>query len=295
NPTVRISGELLPTHLSASGYQQLINCPYQFFAARCLQLEAPDSIREMLAKADYGERVHLSLQAFHENVHDLPGPFNTTITRENKPAAIKCLNEIAAAVFARDLEDNFLHRGWLRRWQEMIPAYIEWQLERQQQWRVKSTELNVTREHGQITLRGRLDRIDAGTDGDSGAPIAGIIDYKTGSIPKNADVLSGESVQLPFYALLAEHISSKTITQVEYLALDTATKKGATPMVRAMGTLETETLGTLVQNTAARLDLLVNQMTTGTPMPAWGDEATCGYCQMSGICRRETWRDLTEN
>ena len=295
NPTVRISGELFPAHLSASGYQQLINCPYQFFAARCLQLEAPDSIREMLAKADYGERVHLSLQAFHENVHDLPGPFNTTITRENKPAAIKCLHEIAAAVFARDLEDNFLHRGWLRRWQEMIPAYIEWQLERQQQWRVKSTELNVTREHGQITLRGRLDRIDAGTDSDSGAPIVGIIDYKTGTIPKNADVLSGESVQLPFYALLAEHISSKTITQVEYLALDTATKKGATPMVKAMGTLETETLDTLVQSTAARLDLLVNQMTTGTPMPAWGDEVTCGYCQMSGICRRETWRDLTEN
>jgi len=295
NPSVRISSELFPAHLSASGYQQLINCPYQFFAARCLQLEAPDSIREMLAKADYGERVHLSLQAFHENVDDLPGPFNATITRENKPAAIKCLHEIAVAVFARDLEDNFLHRGWLRRWQEMIPAYIEWQLKRQQQWRVKSTELNVTREHGQITLRGRLDRIDAGTDGDSGAPTVGIIDYKTGSIPKNADVLSGESVQLPFYALLAEHVGNETITHVEYLALDTATKKGATPMVRAMGTLETETLDTLVQNTAARLDLLVNQMTTGTPIPAWGDEVTCGYCQMSGICRRETWRDLAEN
>ncbi len=295
NPTVRISSELFPTHLSASGYQQLINCPYQFFAARCLQLEAPDSIREMLAKADYGERVHLSLHAFHENVRGLPGPFNATITSDNKPAAIKCLNEIAAAVFARDLEDNFLHRGWLRRWQEAIPAYIEWQRERQRQWRVKSTELKVTRKHGQITLRGRLDRIDAGTDNDSGVPIAGIIDYKTGSIPKNADVLNGESVQLPFYALLAEHIGRETITQVEYLSLDTATKKGASSMVKTAGTLETETLDTLMQNTATRLDLLVNQMTTGTPIPAWGDEITCGYCQMSGICRRETWQDLAEN
>ncbi len=295
HPAARISAELFPTHLSASGYQQLINCPYQFFTARCLQLTAPDSIREMLAKADYGERVHLSLQAFHENVHNLPGPFNATITSNNKSAATQCLNEIAAAVFASDLEDNFLHRGWLRRWQEMIPAYIEWQLERQQRWQVKSTELNVTHAHEQITLRGRLDRIDAGTDSDSGAPIAGIIDYKTGIIPKNADVLSGESVQLPFYALLAEHIGNETITQVEYLALDTATKKGAAPVVRTMGTLETETLATLVQNTATRLELLVNQITAETPMPAWGDEVTCEYCQMSGICRRETWRDLAEH
>jgi len=295
NPAAHITAGLFPAHLSASGYQQLINCPYQFFAARCLQLEAPDSIREMLAKADYGERVHLSLQAFHENVHDLPGPFDAAITNNNKPAAIKCLHEIATAVFARDLEDNFLHRGWLRRWQEMIPAYIEWQLKRQQQWQVKATELNVTREHGKVTLRGRLDRIDAGTDAESGAPVTGIIDYKTGAIPKNADVLSGESVQLPFYALLTEHEGNETVTRVEYLALDTTTKKGASPAVKAMGTLETETLDTLVQNTAKRLDLLVDQITAGTPMPAWGDDVTCGYCQMSGICRREAWQELTEN
>ncbi|HHI94792.1 MAG TPA: DNA helicase [Gammaproteobacteria bacterium] len=293
NPAAHITAGLFPAHLSASGYQQLINCPYQFFAARCLQLEAPDSIREMLAKADYGERVHLCLQAFHENVRDLPGPFNATITGSNKPAAIKCLNEIAAAVFARDLEDNFLHRGWLRRWQEMIPAYIDWQLERQQQWQVKSTELRVTREHGRITLRGRLDRIDASTDADAGAPIVGIVDYKTGAIPKNADVLSGESVQLPFYALLAEHTGHETVAQVTYLALDTNTKKGTAPVVKAMGMLETETLDTLVQNTAARLNLLVEQITAGTPMPAWGDNVTCEYCQMSGICRRETWQDLS--
>jgi len=295
HPAADIATGLFPTHLSASGYQQLINCPYQFFAARCLQLEAPDSIREMLAKADYGERVHLSLQAFHEDVHGLPGPFNATITSNNKPAAIKCLNEITSAVFARDLEDNFLHRGWLKRWQEKIPAYVEWQLDRQQQWQVKSTELNVTREHDQITLHGRLDRVDASTDMDSGAPIVSIVDYKTGIIPKNTDVLSGESVQLPFYALLAEHAGRETVTQVEYLALDTAIKKGAAPTVKAIGALETETLDTLMKSTATRLNLLVDQITTGTPMPAWGDDITCEYCQMSGICRRETWQDLTKD
>jgi len=287
NPTACITAALFPKHLSASGYQQLINCPYQFFAARCLQLEAPEGIREMLQKADYGERVHLCLQAFHSDVHDLPGPFIATITDNNKPAAIQCLNEIAAAVFDRDLEDNFLHRGWLKRWQDMIPAYIEWQQERQTQWRVKSTELNVSREYGKTSLTGRLDRMDAGTDADSGAPIVSIVDYKTGATSKDADVLSGESVQLPFYALLAEHAGNATVTQVEYLALDSA--RSAAPVVKSKGMLETETLDTLTQDIGERLNVLVDQISKGTPMPAWGDEMTCEYCQMSGICRREAW------
>jgi ATP-dependent helicase/nuclease subunit B len=293
NPAAQISATLFPKHLSASGYQQLINCPYQFFAARCLQLEAPEDIREMLQKADYGERVHLCLQAFHDDVGGLPGPFPSTITDSNKAAAIQCLTEIAAAVFARDLEDNFLHRGWLKRWQDLIPAYIDWQMQRQAQWLVKSTELTVTREYGDISLRGRLDRMDVGTDVDSGAPIVSIVDYKTGATPKDADVLNGESVQLPFYALLAEHAGNATVTQVEYLALDSA--RSAAPTAKSRGTLETETLDTLAQDNGARLNQLVDQIRTGTPMPAWGDETTCGYCQMSGICRREAWLDLVES
>ena len=305
NPTATIAGNiattLFPEFLSASGYQQLINCPYQFFAARCLKLEPPESIREMLEKADYGERVHLCLHAFHHDVSGLPGPFASAITAQNKPAAIQCLNDIATAVFARDLEDNFLHRGWLKRWQVMIPEYIEWQLSRQKHWQVKSTELTVSapRSNSGITIRGRLDRIDSGIDDETGAKVAGIIDYKTGAIPSDDDVLSGESVQLPFYALLAEDACDATVTHVEYLSLDdrasaqkTRSALSATKTaVKTIGTLETETLDTLKEDIAERLDLLVNQIRAGTPMPAWGDEKTCGHCQMSGLCRRETWQE----
>lgn len=297
NPTASISAALFPEFLSASAYQQLINCPYQFFAARCLKLEPPEMIREMLEKADYGERVHLCLHAFHHDVSGLPGPFVSPLSETSKSAAIQCLNEIAVAVFARDLEDNFLHRGWLKRWQLMIPEYIDWQLTRQQHWRVKSTELTVSapRINSNITLRGRLDRMDAGVDDETGAKIVGIIDYKTGAIPSDADVLSGESVQLPFYALLAENAGNETVTQVEYLALDDRknVSKGRTTgtAVKAVGTLETETLETLKEDIADRLDLLANQIQSGAPMPAWGDEKTCGHCQMSGLCRREAWED----
>ncbi|WP_455374624.1 PD-(D/E)XK nuclease family protein, partial [Kaarinaea lacus] len=123
NPSTSIPGALIPDTLSASAYQQLVNCPYQFFAARCLKLAPPDVVKEALQKLDYGNHVHRCLEAFHSNINDLPGPFGKKISNENKNAAINLLNEISLAVFSSDIEDNFQHRGWLKRWQQTIPLY----------------------------------------------------------------------------------------------------------------------------------------------------------------------------
>lgn len=292
NPSAAIPATLFPEYLSASGYQQLINCPYQFFAARCLKLEPPETIREMLEKSDYGERVHLCLHAFHTKVAGLPGPFPALLSVHNIKDAIGCLEDIATAVFARDLEDNFLHRGWLKRWQEMIPDYIYWQLERQEHWRIQTTEANVEapRPGTQVNLRGRLDRIDTSPEG------LGVIDYKTGATPDEADVLEGEAVQLPFYAMLAEQGLNKSVARVEYVALDHHNKtrsnsKRDKPKVETVGTLEGEEFQVLTRAVAARLDNLSQNIQTGSAMPAWGDEITCRYCQMSGVCRREAWQE----
>ena len=284
-----LPASLFPEQISASGYQQLVNCPYQFFAARCLKLEPPETIREMLEKSDYGERVHLCLHAFHTNVADLPGPFPAELSIHNIKDATQCLNDIATAVFAQDLEDNFLHRGWLQRWQEMIPEYLHWQLEHQVEWQINSTENNLKapRPNDPIKLQGRLDRIDANKDG------LGIIDYKTGATPHDEDVLNGEAVQLPFYALLAEQSLQKTVTRVEYVALDNrSSKKRNGPKVETVGTLEGETLKTLTLATAARLDKLATDLKSGSPMPAWGDEKTCEYCDMDGLCRKQSWSEV---
>jgi ATP-dependent helicase/nuclease subunit B len=290
NPSATIPAAMFPDHISASGYQQLVNCPYQFFAARCLKLEPPETIREMLEKSDYGERVHLCLHAFHTRVAGLPGPFPALLSIHNIKDAIGCLEDIATAVFAQDLEDNFLHRGWLKRWQEMIPDYIHWQLERQDHWRIQTTEANVDaqRPGTQVNLRGRLDRIDTSPEG------LGVIDYKTGATPHETDVLEGEAVQLPFYAMLAEQGLNKPVVRVEYVALDchnkTRSSKRDKPKVEAVGTLEGEEFQALTRAVATRLDNLANDIQTGSPMPAWGDQITCRYCQMSGVCRREAWQ-----
>ena len=113
-PKVVSPATLIPTILSASAYQQLVDCPYRFYAAYCLKLAPPDTVKEALEKSDYGQRIHKCLEAFHGNVPELPGPFQGKITQQNRQQAIALLEQISHTVFAQDIEDNFMHRGWIK-------------------------------------------------------------------------------------------------------------------------------------------------------------------------------------
>ncbi len=276
-PRPKLDPSLLPKRYSASAYQQLMECPYQFFAARALGLAPPDAIREALEKSDYGERVHRCLQAFHGGIDKLPGPFSGAWEAKRREEAIALLIQISDAVFARDLEDNFLHRGWLQRWKQHIPDYIDWQMARAESWQVVAVEQQLSQERtlpGGV-LHGRLDRVDS-----NGEALA-IIDYKTGGYAKAEKVSSGEAVQLPFYALLAAE-NELPVERVEYLALDE-------DKVNARTLLEGEELLTLSQQVGERLVQLQQQMLDGTELPAWGTEESCGYCRFAGVCRRIDW------
>lgn len=275
-PRPRVPAQLLPTSISASRHQHLIDCPYRYFAADCLALSPADEVRERLQKSDYGERVHRTLEAFHSAVDKLPGPFTHAFTQDTRSLAIDLLQRIATAVFAHDLEDNFQHRGWLKRWQALIPNYIDWQIERATRWQVAQVEVDQEQAltHA-LALRGRLDRID------SNGQDAAIIDYKTGHIPSQADIESGEAVQLPIYALL----STAPVVQVEYLQIDKT--------VRSAGCIGGDDLIALRAAVAERLITLQDALAAGETMPAWGDADSCRYCPMQGVCRRAAWIDDT--
>ena len=46
----------------------------------------------------------------------------------------------------------------------------------------------------------------------------------------------------------------------------------------------------LVEQVTARLRGDLQRIADGAPLPAIGAEATCGYCEMRGLCRRDYWR-----
>jgi len=279
-PAPSMPAQLIPPRISASAHQRLINCPYQYFAGYALGLKAPDEIREELQKSDYGERVHRILNAFHTRVAHLPEPFSAKLGPENRQTAIEHMVSLSTAVFKQDLEDNALHRSWLHRWLQHIPAYIDWQIEQQRRWRIHATEQN--RESplpgADAALYGRIDRIDA--DGDDRC----IIDYKTGGTPRQADVDCGEDVQLASYALLEAHSR-----RVMYLSLDESDGR-----VRAAAALQDEQLAELRAATADRLREIVAMQKQGHAMPAWGDETSCAYCDFAGLCRRQVWSAAVE-
>ena len=279
-PAPSLPDSLQPVAFSPSGYQQLLNCPYQYYAARCLKLSPSEEIRRALSKAEFGQRIHQCLQAFHSKVTGLPGPFKGPLTASQREQAIDLLNQIAEAVFSQDLEDNFEHQGRLQEWQQQIPAYIDWQIERNSEWQVQETEAwRDQAVNPQLKLVGQLDRIDSNENQ------LGVLDYKTGhTIPKHSEVLEGEAVQLPIYALLAES-AQQPVREVAYVDLSEKDK------VKMPYTLADDELHTLSQGIASRLSQVTQQIEQGHGLPAWGDSTTCGHCDMKLLCRRQAWDD----
>lgn len=281
-PVPALAPDLLPPGFSPGDYQQLLDCPYQYYAARVLQLKPPEEIREALSRADYGERVHRCLQALHSPVAGLPAPFDAPFEPASRDAAIARLEAISRAVFADVLSDNFEHQAWLGQWRAFIPGYIDWQIARARSgWQVHETEQRAEGQLGAVAIRGRLDRIDRADEG------LAILDYKTGStIPRPAEVTSGEAIQLPFYALLQQQQDpAQPVLEVAYLHFEKPDKP-----LKLSCSLATEELQTLGEAVGERLQTLVDQLQAGQGLPAWGDTDTCKYCDMALLCRKPVWQ-----
>ena len=122
---------------------------------------------------------------------------------------------------------------------------------------------------------GRLDRIDTNYD------VHTIIDYKTGGSARQADVDSGEDVQLATYSLLDEQAD-----KVTYLLLDEQEDH-----VRNGACIQEDELLQLKHEVKSRLKSMLDMTNQGHALTAWGDTAVCSYCNLSGLCRRANWKD----
>lgn len=261
---------LMPAQISASGYNALMACPYQYYARHLLRLAELDDVQEEIEKKDYGQIVHGVLAGFHRahpRVSDL-----------EPLAAGRELAALSEEAFAAAVARNYLAQAWLARWTALIPAYLEWQREREAEgwlWHAGETDRRieiVTPEGRTFMLRGRIDRIDAGPAG------AAVIDYKTRSQKALKDALKipGEDVQLPVYALLW----GGPVAAALFLSIE---REGVAPVE------VDDDIGQLAEATRKRLAQIVDALHTGAPLPAQGVEAACAYCEMRGLCRRNYW------
>lgn len=261
-----IDKSLIPVSFSSSRHQRLINCPYQFFANDVLKLKAPEEIILELQKSEYGQMVHKVLELYH--LSDEP--------KNNFEQCLALLKSISEKIFKKDIEDNFLHRGWLKRWLDHCENYLKWQSFRERDWSFSNAETDhQTMLSDDFELKGRIDRIDK-SDGE-----LGIIDYKTSTkTPSQVDVVTGEDIQLSSYALLLDKVK-----RVEYLKLDESNGK-----VSSGAILEEDELIETTTQTQNRFVQLIQQIEQSTALISNGNDDICQFCRMSGLCRKDFWK-----
>jgi ATP-dependent helicase/nuclease subunit B len=169
-PVPRVPADRLPRRYSPTAYQALIECPYRFFARNVLGLRALDETEEPLDKSDYGNALHRILKRFH----DAAPP-------ETREAALALLASLSEAEFAP--LPAYVAAAWRIQWTTLQAAYIDaWLAAVQSGWHFRSGETTCETTLGvaglgEITLQGRIDRIDQNGDA------LQVIDYKTSTTP----------------------------------------------------------------------------------------------------------------
>lgn len=262
-PAPSAAEETVPSAVSISGYNSLVACPYQFHARHILRLNELDEVQEVIEKRDYGDRVHMILQRFHETYPQVGGHDLTEMDA--------ALRGISAEVFADLLEQDFAARAWLARWYKSLPAYIEWQMENEAQgWRYAEAESKFDWQLEGVRLRGRIDRLDECGDKKL------VLDYKTQSDAVLRSKLKepGEDVQLACYAY-AHEAAAAAFVSIENGRVKLVEPKHDVPL--------------LAQLNVERLEQVMAAIRGGAGLPANGIDAVCMHCEMRGVCRKGEW------
>jgi ATP-dependent helicase/nuclease subunit B len=264
-----VAPHLLPGRLSASGYNSLAACPYQFFATRMLGLDGLDELSDMPEKRDYGDWLHKILTTYHEAIRD-----QAIAIRDREDL----LSEISARVFGEAIARSAAALGYYTRWQKIIPAYLAWADERESQgWHFVAGEQwfekSVSWPGGEITLHGRIDRIDRNADGERA-----VLDYKTTNLQALRDKLrEREDHHLAFYGMLAD----APVSYAHYVALEAIKDK--------TGDAQAQDYQNWQHALQAQLVATMVAIAQGAPLQASGTERTCRFCEARGLCRKGAW------
>ena len=270
-PQPHVAADMVPQRISASGYNSLVACPYQYYARHVLHLNELDEVREGIEKRDFGDWVHQILHQFHGKCIQ----YNQVLAKYERKQLEQSLHDISVEVFAQAVQRDYWARAWLLRWQQSIPAYIDAQIKSEAEgWRYQNGEvpfeLPLTEN---LHMRGRIDRIDVQAESSHEVRV---LDYKTQSdtLLKSKLKQAGEDVQLPFYAHVFE------ATEAAFISIEKN---------KVLVVAPPQNVAALAQANIERLKVVFAQMREGVALPANGVDAVCGYCEMRGLCRKAEW------
>lgn len=258
---------LLPKTLSASGYNTLFICPYQFFASRMLTLSAAEALIETPERRDYGQWLHTILQYYHESVLARGTPYDQRVA---------LMAQISDQVFDEVIATHPAAIGFRARWLKRQAAYVEWANQHERDgWQFAFGEQSLERliewDCGSVKLKGKVDRVDRHESGD-----IAVLDYKSGR--KRAlqnRMMQREDHQLPFYALLIE----PTPVRAAYVTIDE----------EQPATIDADDLVVWRDALQTQLQDQFTLIGKGAALPASGVGESCSWCAVRGLCRKGAW------
>jgi ATP-dependent helicase/nuclease subunit B len=273
----------LPQRISASDYQVLIDCPYQFYARSLLRLRPLEEITDEPRSADFGKAVHEVLANFHRqwHGHDLGGVAAEELSASlasHASAVLDPLVERRPRYFAQRsqfIETQGAYLAWLR-----ARVGEGWAFQAAEHEASVGFEFEVAGETRRIELHGRIDRIDAREEAIE------VLDYKTTRIEKLRERMrvAGEHIQLPFYGLLLVPRPAAAA----FVYMQRTSNERLDPVGRAA---PDQKYAVLVEAVEARLRADLARIAGGAPLPPLGNDTVCAYCKMRGLCRRDFWDD----
>ncbi len=181
---------LRPRRLSVTEIETWLVDPYAIYARHILRLAALPPLEQETEAADYGSLVH---QALGRLIQAL----GTTWPADGA--------DRARAVMEQALAAQRLNRALAEWWRPRLLRIADWVAEREASRRAAGLEAIAAEVRGEwevpacsgFVLRGRADRLERRAEG------IAILDYKTGSLPKEKDVAAGFSPQLLLEAAMA--------------------------------------------------------------------------------------------
>jgi ATP-dependent helicase/nuclease subunit B len=189
---------LRPHEISVTEVGDLLADPYVFYAKRMLKLRALDPLDADIGALDYGNIVHAALKRFVDGISAAPGGW------PGREAA----QAIWATASAQALAEQGPRPGLAAFWRPRLANIGRFVVEQEEALRAEGgiaqshTEVKarhvLPRPRGAVTLTARADRLDRHGDGS-----LAVMDYKTGTLPRPADLLDGSAPQLPLEAALA--------------------------------------------------------------------------------------------
>ncbi len=192
-----------PRKLSVTQIEKWLRDPYTIYARYILRLAPLDEIDADPGALDRGIVLHDVFEAF---VRDFPaGPL--------PPDALSKLKALGRERFMSLARSPGVAALWWPRFERAAEAFVA--VEAGRRAAIGNSHVEVTGRieipapAGRFTLTGKADRIDLFRDGS-----AEILDYKTGSLPKKADVDSGFNPQLALEGLILRRGGFEGVPQV---------------------------------------------------------------------------------